>query len=543
MMRVNVCTTEEKLALIKRNLQEVLGEDTISSILEQQDLRVYWGTATTGRPHIAYFLPMTKLADFLKAGCEVTVLFADLHAYLDNMKAPWELLKHRTRYYEVVIKGILESIGVPLDKLKFVKGTDYQLSREYILDVFRLSTICSEHDAKKAGSEVVKQVENAMLSGLIYPGMQALDEHYLEWMHNLGVLIRGRSLCLLKSIFHNWDTVKRAHLMNPMVAGLTGTKMSSSEPDTKVDLLDDPVTVTRKIQKAFCEEGNIERNGILPFVKNVLFPVFENKSSGNASFVIERPEKYGGKVQFDSYEALEQAFAEKQVHPGDLKQPLQSTSTNYLIPFVHGSKPQRWPASLGCYPEDASKLEIISKAMAAVNLEGNKNEPRCDFSRFDLRVGQIRSVQRHPDAEKLYIESIDVGEDKPRTVLSGIAEHFTPEELVGRLVVVFCNLRPAVMRGIESHGMLAAADNGTIVELVEAPQGSKPGDRVFVPGYEFESCGDLIDGRKKDKKLFDQVFAEWKTDDDRCQVVYRDVPMRTQLGTCTVKSLTHASIH
>lgn len=60
---------------------------------------------------------------------QVTILFADLHAYLDNMKAPWELLSLRVQYYENVIKSMLSSIGVPLDKLKFVKGTDYQLSR------------------------------------------------------------------------------------------------------------------------------------------------------------------------------------------------------------------------------------------------------------------------------------------------------------------------------------------------------------------------------------------------------------------------------
>lgn len=61
--------------------------------------------------------------------CQVTILFADLHAYLDNMKAPWELLELRTSYYENVIKAMLESIGVPLEKLRFVKGTDYQLSK------------------------------------------------------------------------------------------------------------------------------------------------------------------------------------------------------------------------------------------------------------------------------------------------------------------------------------------------------------------------------------------------------------------------------
>lgn len=62
---------DEKKRLITRNLQEVLGEDKLISTLKERDLKIYWGTATTGRPHIAYFVPMSKIADFLKAGCEV----------------------------------------------------------------------------------------------------------------------------------------------------------------------------------------------------------------------------------------------------------------------------------------------------------------------------------------------------------------------------------------------------------------------------------------------------------------------------------------
>jgi len=139
-----------------------------------RDVKIYWGTATTGRPHVAYFVPMCKIADFLKAGCEVSVLFANLHAYLDNMKAPWDLLELRTQYYENVIKAMLQSIGVPLAKLKFVKGTDYQLSREFTLDVYRLSSLVTEHDAKKAGAEVVKQVDHPLISSLLYPGLQVL---------------------------------------------------------------------------------------------------------------------------------------------------------------------------------------------------------------------------------------------------------------------------------------------------------------------------------------------------------------------------------
>ena len=135
----------------------------------------------------------------------MTILLADLHAYLDNMKAPWSLLKLRTQYYEKVIKAMLRSINVPLEKLKFVQGTDFQLSRyklpgyistcindrtlesasnatyrericrEYTLDVYKLTSLVTEHDAKKAGAEVVKQVDHPLLSGLLYPGLQVLN--------------------------------------------------------------------------------------------------------------------------------------------------------------------------------------------------------------------------------------------------------------------------------------------------------------------------------------------------------------------------------
>lgn len=63
----------EKKTLIVRNLQEVLGEDKLDAVLKERDLKIYWGTATTGRPHIAYFVPISKIADYLKAGCEACI--------------------------------------------------------------------------------------------------------------------------------------------------------------------------------------------------------------------------------------------------------------------------------------------------------------------------------------------------------------------------------------------------------------------------------------------------------------------------------------
>ena len=105
---------------------------------------------------------------------------SDVHAFLDNLKAPLELVAHRTKYYEFVLRAVFTSLGVPVGKLKFVTGSSYQLTKEYNLDNYKLCAIVTEHDAKKAGAEVVKQVESPLLSGLLYPGLQALDEQYLD---------------------------------------------------------------------------------------------------------------------------------------------------------------------------------------------------------------------------------------------------------------------------------------------------------------------------------------------------------------------------
>jgi methionyl-tRNA synthetase len=83
-----------------------------------------------------------------------------------------------------------------------------------------------------------------------------------------------------------------------------------------------------------------------------------------------------------------------------------------------------------------------------------------DFAKVDLRVGQVLTAERIPKADKLLLLSIDVGEEKPRQILAGIAEYYEPEKLVGRKIVVVANLKPRKLRGYESQGMLLAAAVG-----------------------------------------------------------------------------------
>eukprot|EP00731_Ephydatia_muelleri_P032295 Em0023g802a len=437
-------TVEEKKNLIVRNLEEVIGEDRLVEILKERNLKVYWGTATTGRPHIAYYVCISKIADFLKAGCEVTVLLADLHAYLDNQKAPWELLNERVNYYEFIVKSMLESIGVPLEKLKFVRGTEYQLSREYTLDVYRMATAVTEHDAKKAGAEVVKQVSNPLLSGLLYPGLQALDEEYLKVDAQFGGLDQRKIFTFAEKYLPHLGYAKRIHLMNPMVPGLTGGKMSSSEPESKIDVLDSEEDVKRKLKKAFCEPGKVAENGVLAFTRHVIFPILDGRD-----FVVSRDAKYGGPVAYKKYVELEEAYVRQDIYPLDLKNAVALELNKLLDPirkkFDSDPKIQR-TRSVGypddtCKPKQQAPTAPVEEVSAAASKGG-----ATDISKLNLKVGQIVAIEKHPNADSLYIEKVDVGTGTPLTVISGLAKHIPMDDLKDKKVVVVCNMKPVSMR-------------------------------------------------------------------------------------------------
>ncbi|KAK0235904.1 tyrosyl-tRNA synthetase [Armillaria nabsnona] len=347
---------DEKYELITRRLQEVLGGDLIKVILaEGRSPKCYWGSAPTGRPHLGYFVPLTKIADFLRADVEVTILLADVHAFLDNLKAPLELVAYRTKYYKFILLAVFNSLGIPVSKLRFVEGSSYQLTKEYNLDNYKLCATVSEHDAKKAGAEVVKQVESPLLSGLLYPGLQALDEQYLGVDFQFGGIDQRKIFTFAELYLPRLGYAKRAHLMNAMVPGLAGGKMSSSDPNSKIDFLDSPELVRKKIKAAFCEEGNVEDNGILAFAEAVLFPISELRrdrlkegaegASESSSlfttpdapegtlFTIDRDAKFGGPTHYTNYADMKADFESKTLHPKDLKSSVAAAINKILDPI------------------------------------------------------------------------------------------------------------------------------------------------------------------------------------------------------------------
>jgi len=489
-----------------------------------------------------------KLADLLRAGCHVTVLFANLHAYLDNMKAPWDLLEVRTKYYEAVIKAALESVGVDLSNLHFVRGTEYQLSKEYTLDVYKLASLVTEHDAKKAGAEVVKQVEHPLLSGLLYPLLQALDEQYLDVDAQFGGVDQRKIFMFAEKYLPMIGYKKRIHLMNPMVPGLVGAKMSSSDPESKIDLLDEPEAVTRKIRKAFCEEGNIENNPLLTFCKMVLFPMLKE----GEPFVIHRPEKFGGVVSYPTYADMEKAFAEKSLYPGDLKLGV-TEHINRVIAIIRAKfdTPEMVQLIKDAYPDmPVPRFSCVAPAADAKNQKKKQPQPKKpaapaveDVSRMRMQVGLIKTIEKHPDADSLFVETVDFG-DHTRTIVSGLAKYYTTADLLGKKAVFLTNLKKGKLRGIVSEGMIMAASNDAHdkVEVIFC-EAAEPGERVVVEGYLGEPDNQV--DAKKSNGVWEKSVQPFYSTNEQLEVTWKGVPLKSEKTSsiCKVASLVGGSVH
>jgi aminoacyl tRNA synthase complex-interacting multifunctional protein 1 len=136
-------------------------------------------------------------------------------------------------------------------------------------------------------------------------------------------------------------------------------------------------------------------------------------------------------------------------------------------------------------PTNKAKTEPANKEKSAKVTKNEQpsteNAKKIDPSKIDLRVGHILECEKHPDAESLYVEKVDVGEAEPRTVVSGLVKHMTLEEMIGARVVLVCNLKPAKMRGIESQAMVLCGTDAATgkVEFVIPPPQCAPGTKLF----------------------------------------------------------------
>ncbi|XP_010264123.1 PREDICTED: probable methionine--tRNA ligase [Nelumbo nucifera] len=178
-----------------------------------------------------------------------------------------------------------------------------------------------------------------------------------------------------------------------------------------------------------------------------------------------------------------------------------------------------------------NKSTVVAKLKATAEV--------VSISRLDIRVGLIKKVQKHPNADSLYVEEIDVGEGSPRTVVSGLVKYIPLEEMQNRRVCVLCNLKPVTMRGVKSQAMVLAASNNdhTKVELVDPPQSAPVGERITFPGFH----GEPDDVLNPKKKVWETIQVDLHTDTELV-AHYKNVPFTTSAGICKVASIAGGTI-
>lgn len=166
-------------------------------------------------------------------------------------------------------------------------------------------------------------------------------------------------------------------------------------------------------------------------------------------------------------------------------------------------------------------------------LDGYEGPP---ITALDIRVGRINKVWIHPEADKLFCEEIDVGEDEPRQIASGLRPYMNEEDLEGRMVLVLCNLKERKLAGFPSHGMVLCASNEdhSVVKLVSVPVEAKIGERVTVPGFNFEGedAEPYAENKVGKKKVFEKIAPLLQTNEYGVPT-FGGRPLLTSAGVCT----------
>ncbi len=313
---------ENRLSLIKNNTVEVVVEEELRALLASKKKPVaYCGYEPSGAVHLGHLVTINKLADLQKSGFEVKVLLADWHAFL-NKKGDWDFIRKTAKLWKEAF------LQLGLKKAEFVLGSSFQMKSNYFEDVLTLSSNATVARGTRSMQEVARNLDNAMISQMVYPLMQVADIKHLK-VDVAQAGIEQRKIHMLGRELLECIQYKKPILVHtPLISSLTGKgKMSSSDPLSFISVVDSPEAIKQKMSKTFCPAGIVEANPVLEIAKLIVFPRFE-------SIEVKRPEKFGGNKVFESYQALESDFVSNQLHPMDLK----NTIAEYLIEYFSGAK-------------------------------------------------------------------------------------------------------------------------------------------------------------------------------------------------------------
>lgn len=337
----NNFSIEEHLALIKSVGEEIVTDEELKKLIESgEQLVAYDGFEPSGKIHLPQALGRAiNINKMTKAGVKFKMLVADFHAFA-NHKLGGDMEKIHTagEYFIEVWKAC----GLDTDNVEFVWASDLVKTPGYWDTVLRISTLNNlPRILRTVDIMGRKESDSLTASQVLYPLMQAAD------IFTLGVNITQLGMDQRKVNMLARENAEELGFKKPivishhMLLGLlppgdapeneTATertirlKMSKSKPDSAIFMTDTTEEINRKINNAWCPEGIADENPVLEYCKYIIFEKEE-------SLTISRPEKFGGNVEFKTYQELEDAFVAKSVHPMDLKQTVSKYIDSYVKP-------------------------------------------------------------------------------------------------------------------------------------------------------------------------------------------------------------------
>ena len=308
----------DRYEILKRNTVEIVTPEELKTVLENPKPRAYIGFEPSGMVHLGWKICTNKIKDFIKCDFEFIVLLADWHAYInDKLGGDIEKIKLCGKYME----DCFAAMGVT--NTRFIYASDYVNDPYYWELVLKTSKSTSVARVKRAMDIMGRKEDEAEkdLSKLFYPAMQVADIFYLDVDVAYGGMDQRHAHMLARDVSKKLDRKTPVALHTPLLTGLQAggrmnpieAKMSKSKPDSMISIHDTVEEVKRKIKKSFCPEKQVDGNPILEICRFVIFPELDGEP-----FRVERPERFGGTLEFNTYDELEQAFVNG-LHPLDLK--------------------------------------------------------------------------------------------------------------------------------------------------------------------------------------------------------------------------------
>ncbi|MEM0359170.1 MAG: tyrosine--tRNA ligase [Candidatus Hadarchaeales archaeon] len=291
---------------VRRGASEVVTEEELKEVMRGKPT-VYCGYEPSGKIHCGHALTAFKLLDFLKEGARVIVLLADLHAYL-NHKGTLEEIREITEYNKKCFVGL----GLDPGKTEYRLGSEFQLSREYMMDVLRMSTDITLLRARRAMAEIARKAENPDVAQVLYPLMQAVDIAHLGVDVAVGGEDQRKVHMMAREKLEKLGYKKPVCVHMPLLHGLDGDVKMSSSKGNFIAVDDTPEEIRKKVQKAFCPPKVVEGNPVVEYAEHLVL-------SRLGGMEVRRSEKHGGTIFLREVRELRERYSSGELHPADLK--------------------------------------------------------------------------------------------------------------------------------------------------------------------------------------------------------------------------------